>query len=113
MAAAPLLSQEELASQARFELTTFPLGGGRSIQLSYWDARGGSMLASLGSFVMLAATVTATQPDLGESRPDSLLHFAREHFNRSGKVHGRFLSMPVKPLKYNGFFQRNTGTPNA
>ncbi len=26
-----------LASQARFELTTFPLGGGCSIQLSYWD----------------------------------------------------------------------------
>lgn len=26
-----------VASQARFELTTFPLGGGCSIQLSYWD----------------------------------------------------------------------------
>ena len=26
-----------LVSQARFELTTFPLGGGCSIQLSYWD----------------------------------------------------------------------------
>lgn len=27
----------KLVSQARFELTTFPLGGGCSIQLSYWD----------------------------------------------------------------------------
>ncbi len=31
------LDFENLASQARFELTTFPLGGGCSIQLSYWD----------------------------------------------------------------------------
>ena len=41
-----------MASQARFELTTFPLGGGCSIQLSYWDKSGGSMLTRLGLFVM-------------------------------------------------------------
>ncbi len=30
---------ERMVSQGRFELPTFPLGGGCSIQLSYWDTR--------------------------------------------------------------------------
>lgn len=48
-----MFSTEDLVSQARFELTTFPLGGGCSIQLSYWDLWGGSMLAMINPFVML------------------------------------------------------------
>ncbi len=42
-----------MASQARFELTTFPLGGGCSIQLSYWDFKRGDILSSYSCFVML------------------------------------------------------------
>lgn len=37
----------KMVSQGRFELPTFPLGGGCSIQLSYWDLTGGGKLSHL------------------------------------------------------------------
>ena len=52
-----------MVSQGRFELPTFPLGGGCSIQLSYWDKlttactaaaqRTACMLTASPAFVML------------------------------------------------------------
>ena len=39
-----LNNNSKMAPQKRFELLTFPLGGGRSIQLSYWGSVGNSRI---------------------------------------------------------------------
>jgi hypothetical protein len=39
-------SEISLVSQARFELATCPLGGGRAIQLRHWDVDGESLALS-------------------------------------------------------------------
>ena len=53
-----------MVSQGRFERPTFPLGGGCSIQLSYWDTSAGTRVGASETACMLTAPVTFVMSSL-------------------------------------------------
>ena len=56
-----------MVSQGRFELPTFPLGGGCSIQLSYWDTVARTRMGASETACMLTAPLTFVMSSLADT----------------------------------------------